>query len=159
MVPLGLHCCVQAFSSCSEKGTIPCCGSQPSHCCGFYHGAQAPGTQASVVPAFRLSSCSSQTAEFRLSSCGTKALVTLWHVGSSQARDQMCVPFMDRWISIHCTTREVPFYLIFLIFSKASTVGDFIAYYIFPLQCLMRVFIRKLSFIFDKNHSVKFLLI
>lgn len=66
----------------------------------------------------RLSCCGSQTAELRLRSCGTKALVALWHVGSSQARDQMCVPFMDRWISIHCTIREVSFCLIFLIFFK-----------------------------------------
>ena len=34
-------------------------------------------------------------------------LVALWHVGSSQTRDQTRVPYIGRWILIHCTTREV----------------------------------------------------
>ena len=34
-------------------------------------------------------------------------LFALWHVGSSQTRDQICVPCTGRWILIHCTTRGV----------------------------------------------------
>ena len=33
--------------------------------------------------------------------------VALRHVGSSQTRDQACVPCIDRWILNHCNTREV----------------------------------------------------
>ena len=33
-------------------------------------------------------------------------LVTLWHVESSQIRDQTCVPCFGRRILMHCTTRE-----------------------------------------------------
>ena len=55
LAALGLHCCVRAFSSCSEY-----CGAQASHCGGFSCcRAQAPGAQASVVAAHGLSSCGS----------------------------------------------------------------------------------------------------
>ena len=33
-------------------------------------------------------------------------LAALCHVGSSQARDQTCVPCIARWILNHWTTRE-----------------------------------------------------
>ena len=39
-------------------------------------------------------------------------LVTLRHVESSWTRDQTHVPCIGRRILIHCTTREVPFYLL-----------------------------------------------
>ena len=35
MAVLGLHCCVQAFSSCSESGLLSSCGAWVSHCSGF----------------------------------------------------------------------------------------------------------------------------
>ena len=31
MAVLGLHCCLQAFSSCSEQSLLPSCGVQASH--------------------------------------------------------------------------------------------------------------------------------
>ena len=40
---LGLHCCMQAFSSCREKGLFSSCGVRASHCSGFCCGAQALG--------------------------------------------------------------------------------------------------------------------
>ena len=51
------HCCLQAFSSCSEQGLLSGCGAQTSHCSGFYCcGAPAPeprlggcGTQAELL--------------------------------------------------------------------------------------------------------------
>jgi len=40
---LGLHCCVQAFSSWRRIGATLCRGAQASHCVGFSCGAQALG--------------------------------------------------------------------------------------------------------------------
>ena len=37
-----------------------------------------------------------------------------WHVESSQTRGGTCVPRVGRQIRIHCTTREVPAYLIYI---------------------------------------------
>ena len=67
------------------------------------------GTQDSGAVAQRLISCGSWALEHRLSRCGAQALVALWHVESSQIRDQTRVPCTGRWIFIHCATREVPF--------------------------------------------------
>ena len=73
---LGLRCCTQAFSSCSEWGLLfvavhgllivvaSLC------CCGEW----ALGAWASVVVARGLSSCGSWALELRLSSCGSWAL-------------------------------------------------------------------------------------
>ena len=71
---LGLRCCVQAFSSCGERGATLSCGAQPPHCGGFSCcGAQALGARASVVVVHGLMSCGSRALERRLSSCGTRA--------------------------------------------------------------------------------------
>jgi len=43
-----------------------------------------------------------------LSSCGTGVSVAHRHVESFQISDQTCVACIDRQILIHCTTREVP---------------------------------------------------
>ena len=50
---VGLHCCVQAFSSGGEQGLLPSWGTRTSHCGGV--------------------SCGSWVLELRLSSCGTWA--------------------------------------------------------------------------------------
>ena len=56
MAALAPHCCMQAFSSCSEQG-LPLVGMHGSHCSGFSGGgAQALGAQASGVMACGLSS-------------------------------------------------------------------------------------------------------
>ena len=56
------------FSSCSEQGPLPSCGTQASHCGGLsYCGAWAPGHTG-------FSRCSSWALEHRLSSCGAGAL-------------------------------------------------------------------------------------
>ena len=78
LVALGLQCCTQAFSRWGERGllfgaTLHFCA-LASHCSGFScYRTQALGTWASVVAAWRLSSCDSQGLEHRLSSCGTQA--------------------------------------------------------------------------------------
>ena len=73
LAALGLRCCVQAFSSCGERGLhfVEVHGLLivvASRC-----RAQALGTQASVVVARRLSSCGSQAPECRFSSCDAQA--------------------------------------------------------------------------------------
>ena len=74
MAALGLRCCMQAFSSCGERGATLHHGVRASHCRGFScFGAPAVGVWASVVVARGLSSCGSQALERRLSSCGTRA--------------------------------------------------------------------------------------
>ena len=57
MAALGLRCCAQA----SHCGGLSCCG------------AQALGTQPSVVVARRLCSCGLWFLEHKLSSCGARA--------------------------------------------------------------------------------------
>ena len=75
----GLHCCVRAFSSCSEWGLLFV--ARASHCGGFFCcTAWALGAWASVVVAHGLSSCGSQALERRFSSCGARAylLCGMW---------------------------------------------------------------------------------
>ena len=46
LASLGLHCCLEAFSSCSQQGLISSCAAQAAGCGGFScGGAQALGTQ------------------------------------------------------------------------------------------------------------------
>ena len=35
LAPLGLHCCVWAFTSCGKQGLLSSCGAQASHCSAF----------------------------------------------------------------------------------------------------------------------------
>ena len=74
LAALGLCCCVQAFSSCSERGLLFVAVHRLLFVVAFLCcGARALGTQASVVVAHRLSSCGLRALEHRLSSCGTRA--------------------------------------------------------------------------------------
>ena len=82
----GLHCCVQAFSSCSEWDLL------------FVLGLLIE--VASLVAEDGLE-------VHRLSSCAAQALADPWQVGSSGTRDWTRVPCIGRWTPIHCTTREV----------------------------------------------------
>ena len=73
LAALGLHCCAQAFSSCSKWGLL----------FAVVHGlliavasrcrAQVLGAQASVVVARGRSSCGLRALEHRLSNCGARA--------------------------------------------------------------------------------------
>ena len=58
-----------------QVGATLCYSARTSHCSGFSCGAQALGTQASVVVARGLSSCGSRALECRLSRCGARALL------------------------------------------------------------------------------------
>ena len=116
MAALGLRCCVQAFSSCSERGATLRCSVRASHCGGFSCcRAWALGTRASVVVVHGLSRCGSRALEHRLSSCG---LVAQQHVASSPTRVQTRVPCFGRRIPNHCTTR-----VVHIIFSRQPEFG------------------------------------
>ena len=83
-----LPCCPRAFSGCGEWGLFFSCSAPASHCwCFSCCGAQALGTQASVVGALR-PSCS------------------VWHVGSFQTRNKTHVLCFGRLILVHWTTTE-----------------------------------------------------
>ena len=87
MAVLGLHCCTQAFSSCGEQGILLIAACRLLILVAFLfleHGPQSEGSAA----------------------CRT-VLVASGHVGSSWARDQICVPCTGRRILYHWTTREV----------------------------------------------------
>ena len=70
-------------------------GALASYHGGFSCRTQALGAQASVIDVSGLSSCGFQGQ-------------LLWHVGSSQTRDQTRVPCIARWILNHQPTREAP---------------------------------------------------
>ena len=81
---------MQAFLSLQRVGTTPHCSAWLSHRGDFScHGARTPGTQAQWL--------------------WYKDLVALQHVGSSQTRDQTCVPCIGWWVLYHWATREVLF--------------------------------------------------
>ena len=70
-----LHCCVWAFSHCSDRGhsSLWCAGFS---CCG----ARSLGTCAPAAEVHRLSSCSLQVLECKFSGCGawTLLLCDMW---------------------------------------------------------------------------------
>ena len=67
-------------------------------CCFWVDFSLVAGDRgSSLVAVGRLSSCGTRALEHRLSSCSS---VAPWHVGSSQTRDQTCVPCIGRRILI-----------------------------------------------------------
>ena len=98
-VALCLCCRPQAFSSCRKKGLlfIAVLGFLmvvASHC------RTQLQARASVVVAQQLWSTD---------------LIAPWQVGSSQSKDWTRVPCIDRWILMHCTTREIQGILFLII--------------------------------------------
>ena len=94
---LGLRCCEQTFSSCSECGLLSSWGAWVSHCGGFFCGR-------------------AQTLDRRLQQLRCTGLVASRHVEFSQTRDQTHVLIcIGRQIFNHWTTREVPSYFFLLI--------------------------------------------
>ena len=78
---LGRHWCLQAFASCGEQRLLS--SAPASRCVGSPYGKA--GAQYLWL----------------------RGLVAPQHVGSSQTRDQTCVPCTGRQILNHWTTREV----------------------------------------------------
>ena len=81
--------CRCALCSCTERWATLGCGVGASHRSGF-------------------SGCSTWAREHRLTSCGAWLSCSPQHRGSSQIRDQTCVPCIGRQILNHWTTRKVP---------------------------------------------------
>ena len=81
LVMLGLCCCAWTFSSGNKQGLlfIAVCGLLIAEA-SFFCGAQALGSQASVVAAHGLSHCGLRALEHWVSSCGTQAplLCNMW---------------------------------------------------------------------------------
>ena len=85
---LSLQCFSQAFSSCSEWGTLSSCGVWASYCRGF-------------------SPCRAQALRVQTQKLWCIGWLSSRHVGSSCTRDQTCVPCIGRQIPNHWTTREI----------------------------------------------------
>ena len=115
-----LHCRVQAFTSCSEQGLLFSCDARASHCGGF--SLQSMG--------------SSVWGHQQLQLVGSRMCAQwLWHMGSaapqhvesSWIRDWTHVPFINRWIPNHRTTREVlvihfKYSSMFILISNSLTI-------------------------------------
>ena len=115
LTALGLRCCTQAYSSCDEWVLlfVAVRGLQGSHCGGFSCcGTQALGSWASVVAACGLSSFGTWALERRLSSCGAQALLLcgMWDLPGPGLKPMS--PALAGGILHHCTTREVPLFLM-----------------------------------------------
>ena len=100
LAALGLHCCLWAFSSCSEQGyslfvELGLLFAVASRC------------RAQALREAGFSTCSWRVLEHRLRSWWYMSLVAPRHVESSQIRDRTRVPCIDRRTPNHWTTREV----------------------------------------------------
>ena len=95
LVSLGLCCYVQAFSSCGEQGLLSSCGVWASHSGGF---------SCCRTPVLGHTGFSNCAVGFHC--CGT-GLVSPWHVGSSQNKDQNHVTCIGRGFLSTVPTREV----------------------------------------------------
>ena len=91
---LGLCCCVQAFSSCSEQELLSSCNAQAFHCGeSSCCRAQAVGEWVSVVTVHKLS-----------------CPIGMWYL-NSQTRNWTHVPCIDRQTFNHWTIRKILFAL------------------------------------------------
>ena len=116
---LGLHCCVQSFPSCAQRGLLSSCGA-----CGCHH---------SGCP------CCSMRTRGQAQQLWCMGSVALWPVGSSGTRDWTITTFIARQILNHCTTREVPelwdflakFFWVVCFFLIAFS-GLFVEYWVSP---------------------------
>ena len=92
---LGLHCCVQAFSGCSEQGATLHCDMGASHCGGFFcWGAWAFGSWASIVAVCGLLGTGS--SEFAAGSVVTAPGLS-YHVACGIFPDQGWNPYPLHW--------------------------------------------------------------
>ena len=85
LTALGFCCCVWAFSGCWDQGLFSICCVQASHCSGF------PCCKAWALWCVGCCSCGSQAE--------------LLH---GIFLNQGSIPWIGRWILIHCTIGEVP---------------------------------------------------
>ena len=117
LAALGLRCCAQAFSSCSEQGLLFVVVHRLLIAVASLvaeHGLQACGLQqlqhaVSVLVACGLSSCGSQAQQL-----WHTGLFAPRHVGSSRIRDQTRVPCIgrseERRVGKECRSRWSPYH-------------------------------------------------
>ena len=110
LAALGLCCCVQVFSSCSERGLL------------FIAVRRLLIAVASLVAEHGLQACRLQ--QLWLAGCRAQAqqlwrtgLIALRHVRSSWTRARTCVPCIGRQILNHCTTREARSFFLLICYS------------------------------------------
>ena len=116
LAPLGLHCCMWAFSSCGERGLlfIQVHGLLIAVASlVLEHGLQVHGLHSCGTWAQQLWLVDSRAQAQQLWHTG---LAAPWHVGSTRTRARTHVPCIGRQIVNHCTTREAPRYLFELVF-------------------------------------------
>ena len=115
------------------SGGCSACGAQAWHCGGVTCcRAQAPSAWTLVV------------VSRGLSSFGLWALVALWHVESSWARDRIGIPFIGRWILKHRTTKEIPnivFLYVAILLSQHHLLKRF---FFSPLNCFCTLVCRHI---------------
>ena len=149
---VGVHCCTQAFSSCSKQGLLSSCGAWASHCGGF-----------SCCEAWALGLWESVVAVHGFSSCGNKLSCSLAH-GIFWTKDWTHIPCIARQILNHWTIREtLNFYFlnwdiiailisgvhdsVFACIAKWSQQLIFIIYTVIKFFSCYKNFLRKILFI------------
>ena len=118
------------------------CGTWVSHFGGFScFKAQAVGAEASIVTARGLSIC------------GPRALVSLWHVESSQTRDQSpCVPCIGRQTPNHQTSPDISnLCLLFSFFPLVTLTRSLSILWIFSKNQLLVLLIFSVDFLFSTS--------
>ena len=100
-LPLGLHCCMRAFSSCGQQGLLFVVVHGPLVAVASL--VEEHGLQAHRLQQLWLAGSRAQAQEL-----WRTGLVALRHVRSSWTRDRTRVPCIGRQILNHCVTREVP---------------------------------------------------
>ena len=102
---LGLRCCTWAFSSCREWGLLSSVALGLLIVVVSLAEHRLLAHAVSVLKLQGLISCSLQALEqCRLWEFWCVDLVTLWHVESSQTRNQTQVPCVGRQMLIYCAT-------------------------------------------------------
>ena len=95
-------------------GLCGCADYSPITAGGGYSSWQCPGV--SWQWQFLLQSTGSKRGFNNFSSWAgslrCSSFIAPRHVKSSQTRDRACVPYISRWVLIHCTTRGVPIFCI-----------------------------------------------
>ena len=118
---LGLRCCAWTFSSCSKWGLLASCsvvGLSLQWLLLLQHpGSRGCGFSSQGMWAQYLQLMGSRAQAQKLWCLG---LVVLWHVGSSQTRDQTHVSFIGRQILSHWATRETQEFLMLHIMLHRS---------------------------------------
>ena len=147
---LGLHCCEQVLCSCeSAHYSLVTVRRFLVAVSSLIAEHKLKGVLASVVGIHGHSNCDSQPLRCRLCTCGAQAP---WHVGSFQIRDWTCVPYIDRQILIHCTTREVHKVLVLNCIALIVSINMVVA-----TEIICWLFLTSISIHFSQSRLTRML--